>query len=176
MPGSDGALRPWVAGTLETLGAEASSIVDVGPGAGAWRDYLGSRRRYGAASWTGIEIWEPYVARFALDYRYGTLIIADVRHVDPLPDADLYIFGDVLEHMPADDAVAVWDRARAHARWLVINMPVLDYPQGEMDGNPYEAHLHQWDLGSVLDRFGGIVEHTGPVPGSTVGAFIARGT
>lgn len=174
MPGSDPALRPWIASTLRILAVQPKTIIDVGAGAGTWHAYL--RHLYRGATWTAIEIWEPYVSRFGLKTRYNDVIVADVRELDPLPDADLWIFGDVLEHMPDTDAVAVWDRARRVARWLVINMPVLDYPQGEVDGNPHEAHLYQWNTREVLARFGGIVAHAEPMPGSTVGAFIARGT
>jgi hypothetical protein len=174
MPHSDPALRPWVADTLIGLGVAPATVVDVGAGAGDWLTYLG--QVFPAAAWTAVEIWEPYVQRFGLAARYDKVVIDDVRDW-PMEHADLYLFGDVLEHLAADDAVQVWDRARAHARWLVINLPVLPYPQGPTDGNPHEAHLHQWDMESVLANFAGITDCHGPVPGgSTVGAFIARGT
>jgi hypothetical protein len=148
-------------------------IVDVGAGAGTARDFYGPE--FPGARWTAIEIWEPYVAMFGLDARYDSVVVADVREAD-LPSADLYLLGDVLEHMSAGDALRVWGRAGLAAPWLVLSLPVLPYPQGPEFGNPHEAHLHQWDMSSVLASFPGIVDCTGPqAPGSTVGAFIARG-
>ena len=104
------------------------------------------------------------------------MILGDLRDTS-LPRADLYIFGDVLEHMPAPDAVRTWDRARAAASWLVINLPVRRYEQGALHGNPHETHVHHWDVPSVLESFGGITaSHSGfPGEGSVVGAFIAEG-
>jgi hypothetical protein len=175
VPYSDATLRPWIAERLLAFTAPAAveHIVDAGAGAGTARDFYGPV--FPAAKWTAIEVWEPYVAMFGLDARYDEVLVADVREAD-LPVADLYLFGDVLEHMSRDEALAVWGRARKAAPWLVISMPVLDYPQGPEFGNPHEAHLHQWDMDSVLAGFPGIVDCAGPqAPGSTVGAFIARG-
>lgn len=172
MPYSDRSLRPWIASRLRDLGVMTDSVVDVGAGAGTARGFYG--RLFPGARWTAIEVWEPYVTEFRLEDRYDRVIAADVRHIE-FPAAGLVLFGDVLEHMPADDAVRVWDRARAVSSWLVIGVPVLDYPQGEVCGNPYEAHQHQWTTESVLASFAGITDHAGPLPGSTVGAFIAQG-
>jgi hypothetical protein len=170
VPWSDGSLRHWIAASLAAR--PPSSVVDVGAGAGAARDYY----RFPGARWTAVEIWEPYVPRFRLRERYDEVIVADARVLDPLPPADLYLLCDVLEHMPAADAVRLWDRARAVARVLVISLPVLDYPQGEDEGNPHEAHVHQWDEESVRESFAGITDWHGPLtPGSKVGAFIAAG-
>lgn len=176
MPYADHSLRPWILAQLGAccdLGA-LESAVDVGAGAGTAPDFY--RPHMPAVRWTAIEIWPPYVDRFSLRGRYSQVIVSDVRDLDPLPEADLYLFGDVLEHMPAADAVKVWDRAREASRWLVINLPVLDYPQGMLDGNPHEEHLAQWDMDSVLGSFAGITAWTGPAEhGSRVGAFIAGG-
>jgi Methyltransferase domain len=151
------------------------SVVDVGAGAGTWRDSLGPHMP--EATWTAVEIFEPYVERFRLRERYDRVIVGDIRRLLPFPGADLYILGDVIEHMTQPEAEAVWLAARAASRWVVLSLPVLDYPQGGIDGNPHEAHLHQWDMEQVLARLRGMVAVTGPqFPGSTVGAFIARGT
>ena len=179
MPHSDERLRPWI---LEELRRHAdpagfTAVADIGAGAGTWLDFL--KPHTPQAWWMAFEVWFPYVETYGLCDRYDQVIIGDIREQDPLPEADLYVFGDVLEHMPADDAVALWDRARVVASWLVINLPVLRYEQGPLFGNPHEVHVHHWDLPSVLESFEGIVAYHGPMEdgsGSVVGAFIARGT
>ena len=178
MPWSETARRPWVLSRLRACCdlAALPSVVDVGAGAGTARTFYGPSMP--AARWTAIEIWEPYVARFGLDRAYNQVITADVRTLDPLPEAELYLFGDVMEHMPMADAVKVWGRARTVCPLLVLTLPVHPYPQGECEGNPHEAHVAQWTVADVLASFAGIVAFTGPPaspPGLTAGAFIAEG-
>ena len=179
MPWSETGRRPWVLAQLRHRLDLASvrSVVDVGAGAGTWHTFLSPSLP--KARWTAIEIWEPYVSRFHLDERYDEVLVADVRVMDPLPAADLYLFGDVMEHMLPIDAMGVWNRARAVSSLLVLCLPVKHYPQGEIDGNPHEAHLADWDIPSVLDCFPRIVAHAGPPPvppGQAAGAFIAEGS
>ena len=167
MPYSDASLRPWVLGQLRDK--PVSTVVDVGAGGGSAKDFF--EPWFPGSRWTAIEAWPAYVPRFLLAQRYAAVLTCDVRKTS-LPPADLYIFGDVLEHMPAPDAIAVWERAREAARWLVISLPIVCYPQGAAEGNPHEAHLHHWSVQDVLDSFPGITAHqAGPV----VGAFIAGG-
>jgi hypothetical protein len=178
MPHSDKTLGGWIKGQLGIRqAARFLEVVDVGAGAGDARNFY--RPIMPDARWIAIEVWEPYITRFGLPGLYDEIIVADARYLEALPEADLYLFCDVLEHMPAADAVQLWDAARLVSRWLVIGLPVLDYPQGPVDGNPYEAHLHQWDMASVEESFAGIVASSGPrpdlAPGTTVGAFIAEG-
>lgn len=173
MPMSDPSHRPWVleqlrlaAGNLGTI----SSVVDVGAGFGGWREFLGPHLP--RSRWTAVEIFEPYVDRFMLRHRYHDLIVGDIRGLDPFPAADVVIFGDVLEHMPADDAHTVWNRARAACWRLVLGIPVRPYPQGESEGNPWEAHVTDWNPGTVENWFGGIyARQCNP----DTGAFIAAG-
>lgn len=178
MPGSDGILRPWVARELasRTNLADFGTVVDVGAGAGTWLDYL--KGSTGDARWTAIEIWEPYVGQYSLRRRYDEVVIGDARQIT-LPAGGLYIFGDVIEHMPVEDAVTLWSRARRVAQWLIISLPVCYAPQGAEYGNPSEVHVHHWDTASVLESFAGIVAHEirigRPAPDLDMGAFIARG-
>ena len=87
----------------------------------------------------------------------------DVREApDHLFYRDCVIFGDVLEHVERDDAVALLLRAEAARAWnILVSVTMVDSPQGEVDGNPHEAHLHQWDaddMDAVLAGLGGKVE------------------
>lgn len=150
---------------------DPAAMLDVGAGAGTYahlfaQHFPGCRR-------TGIEVWGPYVDRFGLRELYHDLIVADVRDLDPLPAADVVICGDVLEHMSADEAVKVWDRARAAARQAAfLSIPVIHYPQGDLEGNPHEVHVvDDWTHERVLDTFPGIGESW---TGQIVGVYEAR--
>lgn len=174
MPLSDPSHRPWVLDQLrQACGGDLGrirSVVDAGAGLGGWEGFL--KPWLTGARWTAIEIWAPYTDRFLLRHRYHQVITADLADLDPFPPADLIIFGDVLEHMPADRAAAVWEKARAAGWRLVLGIPVRCYPQGEDQGNPYEAHVSTWTTGSVLATFGGIYAHQA---NPDTGAFIAEG-
>lgn len=180
MPHSDGTQTNWVtAQLLREVAAtvDVTHIVDVGCGAGSV--HARYAHLFPGAVWTAIEVWRPYVDRFTLKNIYDVVLCKDVRGCD-LPDADLYFFGDVLEHMPVKDAVEVWERARQAAPWLVITIPVRPYPQGPHDDlggfNPYEEHVATYSMELVQAAFAGIVASAEPVSSTAgVGAFLARG-
>jgi len=109
--------------------------------------------------WTGIEVWQPYITDFALDGLYHRLIHSDLRNADfrSLAPAELIIFGDVLEHMSKVEAQMVVGRAMEIAPFVLISIPVVDYPQGEEHGNPHEIHVKDdWDHTEVMASFPGI--------------------
>lgn len=128
------------------------------------------------AAWTAVEVWPAYVSRFRLRERYGTVLLVDARQLRPFPAADLTIFGDVLEHMAAAEAVSCWEAALAVSRWVVASLPVFSrYEQGAEFGNPHEEHVCHWDVPSFWGEFAGIVAASPQVGDSCAGAFLARG-
>jgi SAM-dependent methyltransferase len=147
-----------------------TSILDVGCGAGTYSDLV--RGAGMTAELIGIEVWEPYIERFGLATRYDHLIVADVRGLDPLPPADVVILGDVLEHMTEQDAVTVWERARRTARKAVfLSVPIMHYPQGAEEGNPFEEHIvDDYTHDRVLATFSGVTAHW---VGTIVGVYEA---
>ncbi len=154
----------------ETDLSTIKSVVDVGAGFGAYREFL--QPFTPEAHWTAIEVWEPYVERFLFRYRYHQTICADVREVGTLPLADIYLLGDVIEHMPRQDAYDVWERVLASCWRAVVSLPVIHYPQGEAEGNPFEAHIETWSTEQVYQELGGIIAGT---TNGVTGCFIARG-
>lgn len=171
MPLSDFKHRPWILRKLEDYLPGVRSVVDVGAGLGGYREFFMPFTP--DARWTAIEIWEPYVDRFLLRYRYHEVFVGDVREVT-LPEADLYFVGDVLEHMPRADALKTWDRIMKVCEYAVLSLPIRHYPQGECEGNPYEAHVDHWDENQVLAQLRGTDRRRYTANGDT-GAFIARG-
>jgi predicted TPR repeat methyltransferase len=126
------------------------TVLDIGPGSGTY----GTLLRPHVERIDAIEVWEPYVHEFRLKKIYDSVVIDDFRN---WPDYaitghkwDLIVFGDVLEHMTAEESKKVWTHAAHMARYGLISVPIIHYPQGAEFGNPYEVHvqehLHPEDL------------------------------
>jgi hypothetical protein len=77
---------------------------------------------------------------------YGYNVIHGlVNDVLPTVDPVDTIFAlDVIEHMTKDDGWRFLDLCAQKAKQTVIFTPLGDDPQGEIDGNPYQAHLSAW--------------------------------
>jgi hypothetical protein len=131
-----------------------ASVLDVGPGLGTYSDLL--RAVTPRAYWSCVEVFAPYVDRFALADKYDLVHVADIRVFAWPQEYDVVILGDVLEHMPLLDALDVWAAARAHARQVVLSIPIVDYSQGPQHGNPHEAHVHTWSHADVVRLLPGI--------------------
>ncbi len=145
------AMKLYDAGAVRT-------IVDCGCGCGTYHNMLSAHLP--GVRWTGVEVWEPYVEEFNLRNRYDRIVIADCRHFDfaSVAPADLVIFGDMVEHMTKEEAIAMVDRARAVAPYVMISIPVVKYPQDAEGGNPFEAHVKDdWSHNEVLQTFSGII-------------------
>lgn len=123
------------------------SVLDIGAGMGTYGKLLKSE----VAHIDAVEVWQPYIDMFNLRYVYDQVIQADARHLgsSDFENYDMVIFGDVLEHMTAEESLAVWDMASV-ARFTMLSVPIIHFPQGELWNNPYEVHqqehLHPEDL------------------------------
>lgn len=138
MPGSSGEGKPWM--LAHYLDIAPATVVDIGPGIGTYATLMRPEHR---AHWTGIEIYEPYVEWYDLRSKYDEIVIGDAREVD-LPTADLYVAGDVIEHMPVADAEVLIYRMKAAAKHLLVSVPIVVYEQGEWGGNIHETHHYHW--------------------------------
>ena len=157
MPQSSPEGKSWIRDRVVALGAvQPVSVLDIGPGVGTYAKLLAgpALRRI-----VGLEIWEPYVRTYRLHEFYDEVLIGDARKV-ALPAADIVILGDVAEHMTESDAVHLWARCAEAARLAVyLSIPVVHYPQDEIEGNPHEVHVDEdWDHDRVLASFAGIGE------------------
>lgn len=109
-----------------------SSILDVGPGCGTWRDILPEYSNMDA-----VEIFPATAAE--IQGKYRSVICADIADVE-YEWYDLIIFGDVLEHMSVEDAQKMLEYARPRCEDMIIAVP-FQYQQGECYGNPWERHI-----------------------------------
>lgn len=155
MPHSDPTLRPYVREIVRRL--QPATVLDVGPGSGSYGRLV--REEAPGAEVCGVEIFAPYVEEFGLLEVYDRVDVADVRGLGTM-EHDLVILGDVLEHMTAAEALAVWEVARRDSPAVVASIPTVHWPQGESHGNPHEEHVvDDWTVDKVLAHFPGITEH-----------------
>jgi phospholipid N-methyltransferase len=168
MPASHPENKPWSAVEIKKLNPQ--TVLDVGVGSGVYRNIIKNIVNPDAVI-HGIEAWEPYVEMFDLKNRYDKIFVQDAREFEDF-HYDLVIFGDVLEHMPESDAVALWEKVAKQAKYALIAIPIMHYPQGAAGGNPFEVHHEEdWNTERVLKTFTGIITYK---EFSQTGAFIAR--
>lgn len=142
--------------------ARPAKVVDVGAGEGI---YTMRFRPQHAAHWTAVEAWEPYIDQFDLLSKYDDVIVGDARTLE-LPAADLYIAGDVLEHMPKPDALDLISGMQAAAHHLFVSIPIVHIEQGHVNGNPHEQHHHHWTFPEMAQALGSCDAWHGTVIGA----------
>ncbi len=170
MPLSSPEGKDWLRQRVHELAARGPlSVLDVGPGVGTYAKLL---RGPDADHFVGIEIYEPYVHTYRLHDHYDEIVIGDARDV-AFPEVDVVILGDVAEHMTEAEALQLWERSAAAARRSVLlSIPIVHYPQGEIEGNPHEVHVDEdWDHKRVLATFAGISDFS---LGTEVGVYERR--
>jgi trans-aconitate methyltransferase len=160
--------KPWLVNKI--LVKEPTSVLDIGAGSGTYGKLL--RPHLPKAFMTAVEIHAAYVSDYKLWRLYDSVVIGDARTAD-LPQADVVILGDVLEHMSQPDALALWDRCRDLATKAVyLSIPIVEWPQEAMFGNEYERHVHTWSHNSAL-QLPGVTDWW---QGSNIGCYEALST
>lgn len=146
-------------------------VLDVGVGAGIWSDLLLNS----VSRIDGVEIYEPYIARFDLRRKYRHLYIGDFLYLEiPLGTYTVLILGDVLEHFTPEDAIRVWDKARTIVGpngKVLVSTPIIEWPQGSVDGNDHEAHLSFFTMEDLM-TLPGVYKHQ---QGTQIGSVVAHG-
>lgn len=141
-------------------------ILDVGCGFGKYgvlfREYLDIwHERLVPGEWqlqlVGVEAWEKYRNPIH-DFVYSEVHFGDARVVvPPLPDFDMVLISDVIEHLEKDDARALVEECFKRSPVVLITTPVEFFSQGEILDNPYETHRCVW---RSEDFPAGILVHT----------------
>lgn len=115
---------------------DIKEVLDVGAGEGYYGKLINNRARV-----TAVDIWKPTVSYLQTLPAYSNVIDGDIRNFNYDQPYDLVIFGDVLEHLHLDEAIAVWQNAMASADFVLVSIPNGEYPQTAIHGNEAEAHL-----------------------------------
>src|SRR5574343_669279 len=141
MPFSSSNGKAWTKRLLNRVISASSGvrIVDIGPGSGTHVKLLEAPRDM--CHWTGVEVWQPYVEKYQLNTLYDTIIVEDSRRWQPSGRYDIAIAGDVMEHMTKEEAKSLYEQLLQTSDLVLMSIPIIHYPQGEYDGNPYEAHI-----------------------------------
>ncbi len=125
MPWSNPENQRWVIDKVKQL--QPKTIIDVGAGAGTYAKLL---KPYVQSHFVGVEIFKDYIETYKLKDLYDEIWLEDIRKYNSL-QADLIIFGDVLEHMTKEEAISVWKVASQGCKYGIISVPIIHYPQGE---------------------------------------------
>ncbi|WP_055693391.1 class I SAM-dependent methyltransferase [Streptomyces prasinopilosus] len=175
MPTSDAEGKDW---SLERFRYHLpNTVCDVGPGEGTYAKLF--RPVHHGVWWTCIEIHKPYIRKYGLKNTakrtgmYDEVHNLDAREApDHLYYRDAVLLGDVLEHMPREDAVTLLERIVAAGAWnILVSVPIVESIQGEVDGNPHEAHLHQWDADDMDQVLAGLGGNVDSLRGNTLGCW-----
>lgn len=137
MPTSHPESRRWAFQQFKKLSPK--TVLDVGVGCGTYSDLLRTDEH-----WIGIEAWKPYVSKYQLRSKYDEILIADFRLAE-IPHVDLAIVGDCIEHVSLGQGREFIDRLKGCAKNIILVVPLGEYPQGEVDSNPFEAHVSTWE-------------------------------
>lgn len=131
-------------------------VWDIGPGEGTYADLVLGTAAWAQPCWIAVEIWAPYIEKYDLHRKYDVVLNQDARtlKMDNVKPDSLIIFGDVLEHMPEDDARALILKAKGAFRYILVSIPIVHAPQGEVNGNPYEEHVKHWDFDEMHAAMG----------------------
>lgn len=150
---------------------QPATVTDIGPGNGTYAKLL--RTHHPGIWWTCIEIHKPYIGRYKLRAKYDEVHHLDARRAPGhLYHRDLVICGDVLEHMERDEAVALLQRIEQAGAWhILVSLPIVEAPQGEVEGNPHEEHIHHWDADDMDHVLAGLGGRTETMRGHTLGVW-----
>jgi 2-polyprenyl-3-methyl-5-hydroxy-6-metoxy-1,4-benzoquinol methylase len=130
-----------------TITPTPGRIADIGPGYGKHglllHEYLDPTPHV-----TAVEAWLPYIEDHRLAgiydavWPYDALAVAYWRW----KQFDLVVMGDVIEHMPKDEALELLARIPG---WIVISTPV-DFFHTDEGLPPTERHVSHWTLDDFM--------------------------
>lgn len=138
----DDAMNDWGGVLVQSLvrgrfDPKQTTILDVGAG---WGKYKLLLPEY---TMDACEVWEPYITENNLHKLYRQVFNSNICDLI-VEDYDAIIMGDVFEHIDKEDAYQLLERLKEFSTEIFIVVP-YQYPQDEVDGNPFEVHL-QADL------------------------------
>jgi hypothetical protein len=167
--------KVWTKERVSQLITGPVNILDIGCGQGTYKNLFLDNKIISSSNWVAVEVWEPYIRKYALTEKYNKVINEDARTLQwpNIGKWDLIFMGDVLEHMTKEESQALVSTALDYTKWILISIPIVYLPQGADHGNQYEIHVKpDWSDKEVLESFPNIVEHH--VEG-IIGVYLLKG-
>lgn len=160
---------------FKTNESNIKTILDIGIGEGTYYNLLTNNNVCNHSEWIGIEVWEPYIEKYDLRSKYHKIINEDVRNIDfnSIGKVSVTIAGDILEHITKEQSIVLVEKILDITDWFIISIPIIYYPQGEYDGNPYEEHVKpDWTHSEMMDTWGNYIkEHWVNIGVADVGVY-----
>lgn len=144
------------------------SIFDVGAGAGTYSILCREAAQMATQYQENLpkqfklhcsEIYIPYIQEHSLKTKYHEVFEGDIVNiVADLPHYDLFIMGDVLEHITKTNAMAVVHTILNKSKFLWLSVPTKkDYTfqngynqhEDEWKENPANEHLYEWSVSEM---------------------------
>jgi len=129
------------------------TILDIGVGFGKFgllcREYMDVYDKKAYGKWytriDGIEVW-PHSILSHHEQIYDNIYIGNCINVLPLIKIkyDVILMIDVLEHMRKKDGYKCVELIKDKCNRAIFQVPIGDWPQGAIFGNPYEVHISSW--------------------------------
>lgn len=151
------------------------TVLDIGAGSGTWARL--ARPEGVGEHWKAVEIHEPYLTRFKLHDLYDEVAVSDgITYLTTVPEEwDLVILGDVVEHYTREKGARLVELACKRASYVIISLPIIEWHQGESEGNEHEAHLHHWSDEEVREHLVGDRTLLACDVGDVIGVYIVKG-
>lgn len=111
-----------------------AKILDVGAGCGTYWNLLHNYFK----TIDGVEVFKPNIDNFKLKYKYHRVYNIDIKEFK-YDFYDIIIFGDIIEHLDANEAQEVLKYAYNKCKEMIVAVP-YQLKQDEVDGNIYEIH------------------------------------
>ena len=134
-------IKKWIADHKDI-----SSMVDFGAGSGTYGKLF--RQINPAVKRFAIEAYEPYIERFKLYDIYNEVIVGTIEGVK-WPEADVAIFGDILEHLEKKQALEILRVADHRYKKIIVSIPIGECLQGPVGGNELEKHVSTWSFNEL---------------------------
>jgi 2-polyprenyl-3-methyl-5-hydroxy-6-metoxy-1,4-benzoquinol methylase len=127
---------------INTLLTDKESLVlDLGCGTGVAAENFASSNR----SFTGVDIYKPYIQFCRRSKNYKKLIQDDIKKFKAMKDEyDVLLSLQVIEHLKKTDAIKMLKKWQKIVPVIIVSTPNGKCSQHEYDGNEYQAHLSEW--------------------------------
>ncbi len=132
------------------------TVLDVGSGCGKFglliKEYVDVwDERIKKEEWTtqvdAVEIWKPYLEYPVYQGYYRNLYNMDiVEFSKTMPQYDLAICGDVIEHIEKEQGWDVLHRLLDNCKYILLSLPLGSWPFRNYGENKYEDHISTWDV------------------------------